>query len=71
VVRAQLHEVGIVDEAPKYLIPMTINAQATYGQMFGVANEGPYRFRVFVRLPDRATEIEFGIRASSPHAPVH
>lgn len=67
VVRAQLSETGIVDEPAKYLLPMKINDQASYGQVFGVAKEGPYRFRLWVRLPPRIDEIEFAFAAWSPH----
>ena len=67
VVRAQLSETGIVDEPPKYLPPMKVNDQASYGQVFGVAKDGPYRFRLWVRLPQRTDEIEFAVQASSPH----
>ena len=67
VVRAQLSEAGIVDEPAKYLLPMKVNDQASYGQVFGVAKEGPYRFRVWVRLPHRTDEIEFKFDAWSPH----
>lgn len=70
VVRAQLREVGIADSPPKYLTPMTIDGQSSYGQMFTVAKEGPYRFRVFVQLPGRKAEIEYAITAYSPHAAV-
>jgi hypothetical protein len=67
VVRAQLSETGIVDEPPKYLPPMKVNDQASYGQVFGVAKNGPYRFRLWVRLPQRTDEIEFAVQAWSPH----
>lgn len=67
VVRAQLSEVGIVDSAPKYLTPMAIDGQASYGQVFSTIKEGPYRFRAWVKLPDRSAEIEFAISAWSPH----
>jgi hypothetical protein len=67
VMRAQFSEVGIVDEPAKYLLPMKVNDQASYGQVFGVAKEGPYRFRLWVRLPQRTDEIEFAVRAWSPH----
>lgn len=67
VVRAQLSETGIVDEPPKYLPPMKVNDQASYGQVFGVAKDGPYRFRLWVRLPQRTDEIEFAVQAWSPH----
>ncbi|MGV8822795.1 hypothetical protein [Methylibium petroleiphilum] len=67
VVRAQLSEAGIVDEPAKYLPPMKVNDQASYGQVFGTANEGPYRFRVWVRVPQRSDEIEFAVKAWSPH----
>lgn len=67
VVRAQLSEVGIVDAAPKYLTPMPINGLASYGQLFWTAKEGPYQFRIFVRLAHRPGEIEFAVSARSPH----
>lgn len=67
VVRAQLSEVGIVDAPPKYLTPMVIDGLASYGQVFSMAKDGPYRFRAWVKLPDRSTEIEFAIAAWSPH----
>ena len=67
IVRAQLSESGIVDAPPRYLTPMSINGQMTYGQLFSTAKSGPYRFRVLVRLPSRATEIEFEVSAWSPH----
>jgi hypothetical protein len=67
VVRAQLSETGIVDEPPKYLPPMKVNDQATYGQFFGVAKDGPYRFRVWVKLAQRPDEIDFAFAAWSPH----
>lgn len=67
IVRAQLSESGIVDEAPKYLTPMKINDQMSYGQVFGVARDGPYRFKVWVRLAQRQDDIEFAFSAWSPH----
>ena len=70
VVRAQLSETGIVDAPPKYLTPMSIDGQMTYGQVFSTAKSGPYRFRLLVKLPSRATEIEFAVSAWSPHREV-
>ena len=67
VVRAQLSEIGIVDAPPKYLTPMSVDGQASYGQLFSTAKDGPYRFRVFVKLPNRGPEIEFAVSAWSPH----
>jgi hypothetical protein len=67
VVRAQLSETGIVDEPLKYLLPMKVNELASYGQVFGVVRDGPYRFRLWVRLPQRQDDIEFAFAASSPH----
>jgi hypothetical protein len=67
VVRAQLREGGVIDEPAKVLLPMKVNDQASYGQIFGAARAGPYRFRVWVRLPQRTDEIEFAIKARSPH----
>ena len=68
VVRAQLSEIGLVDAPAKYLPPTVVDGKMTYGQLFGVAKEGPYQFRVFVKLPDRSREIEYAISASSPHS---
>jgi hypothetical protein len=67
VVRAQLSEVGIVDAPPKYLTPMVIDGQTSYGQVFSTVKDGPYRFRTWVKLPDRSAEVEFAISAWSPH----
>ena len=63
VVRAQVSEAGVVDAAPKYLPPMPVNGQASYGQLFGMVQEGPYRFRVSVKLADRPDELQFDIQA--------
>lgn len=71
VVRAQLSETGFVDAPAKYVPPMTVDGQMTYGQLFSVAKEGPYQFRVFVKIPDRAREIEYSFSASSPHGKSH
>ena len=68
VVRAQLSEIGVVDGPPKYLLPMLIDGRMSFGQLFSVAKEGPYRFRLFVKLADRTREIEYPISAASPHA---
>jgi hypothetical protein len=67
VVRAQLREIGIADEPAKVLLPMKVNDQASYGQFFIMATHGPYRFRIWVRLPQRSEEIEFEGQARSPH----
>ena len=45
---------------------MSVNGQMTYAQLFSTVRNGPYRFRVFVKLPTRATEIEFAVSAWSP-----
>ncbi len=66
VVQARLHEVGIVDAAPKYLTPMTIDGQASYGQLFSTAKGGPRQFRILVKLPGRSGAIEFTLSAWSP-----
>ena len=68
-VRAQLSEIGVADEPPKYLTPMTVNDQLTYGQMFTTAKEGPYRLRIFVKLAAGRDEIAYDISAPSPHVP--
>lgn len=69
VVRAQLSEIGVVDAPPKYLLPMPIDGRMSFGQLFSVAKDGPYRFRIFVKLADRGREIEYPISAASPHVP--
>lgn len=68
VVRAQLSEIGVVDAPAKYLPPMAIDGRMSFGQLFSVVKEGPYRFRVFVKLADRAGEIEYSTSTASPHA---
>lgn len=70
VVRAQLSETGIVDVPPKYLTPMSVDGQMTYGHLFSTVRGGPYRFRVLVKLTSRAAEIEFAVSAWSPHREV-
>lgn len=69
VVRAQLSEIGVVDSPAKYLPPMLIDGRMSFGQLFSVVKEGPYRFRIFVKLADRAREVEYSISVASPHAP--
>jgi hypothetical protein len=64
VVRAQLSESGIVDGPAKYLPPMPVNGEASYGQLFGMVHDGPYRFRVTVKLPDRPVELQFDVQAT-------
>ena len=66
VVRTQVSEIGIPDAAPKYLAPMKINEQVSYGQAFGMDKEDPYRFKVRVRLAQRQEDIEFAFSAWSP-----
>jgi hypothetical protein len=66
VVQAQLHEIGIVDAPRKYLTPMIIDGQASYGQLFSTVKDGPYQFRLFVKLPKRAADVEFSVSAWSP-----
>jgi hypothetical protein len=63
VVRAQLTESGIVDGPPRYLVPMPVNGVGSYGQLFGMAREGPYRFRLWIHLHDRSQDVEFTIEA--------
>lgn len=63
VVRAQLSEPGIADTPAKYLVPMSVNGQASYGQVFGMVYGGPYRFRVDVQVPQRAQELQFDFQA--------
>ena len=65
IVRAQLSETGVVDEPPKYVPPMPVNGLGSYGQLFGMVHDGPYRFRIFVKLQDRQDEIEFNVTASA------
>ena len=65
VVRAQLSEPGVVDGPPRYVPPMSVNGVASYGQLFGMVHEGPYRFRILVQAPGRSAETGFDITASS------
>jgi hypothetical protein len=67
VVQAQLHEIGIVDAPRKYLTPMIIDGQVSYGQLFSTVKDGPYQFRILVKLPNRAADIEFAVSAWSQH----
>lgn len=69
VIRAQLTEPGIVDPPARYVPPMVVNGVASYGQLFGMAYGGPYRFRIFVKLPERRDEIEFSVVASAQLVP--
>jgi hypothetical protein len=68
IVRAQLSEPGIVDGPAKYVPLMTVYDRASYGQLFGMVENGPYRFKVMVKLPDRPKQIEYLISAA-PHGP--
>lgn len=63
VVRAQLSESGVVDGPPKYVPPMPVNGVGSYGQLFGMVGDGPYRFRILVKPNDRKDEIEFNVIA--------
>jgi|GEM_PF-734022 len=69
IVRAQLSEPGIVDGPAKYVPLMTMKNEASYGQVFGMVRDGPYRFKVKVKLPDRPQDIEYAILAT-PQGPV-
>lgn len=64
VIRAQLTEPGIVDAPPRYVPPMLVNGVGSYGQLFGMVHDGPYSFRIAVRLQDRPAEIEFTVMVS-------
>src|SRR6185369_8854114 len=64
IVRAQLSEPGIVDGPAKYVPLMTMKNEASYGQVFGMVRDGPYRFKVKVKLPDRPQDIEYAILAT-------
>lgn len=66
VVRGQLKEVGVVNAPPKYLTPMIINGQTSYGQYFQAVMSGPYHFHIQVKLANQPAEIEFTIDASLP-----
>lgn len=63
IVRAQLSEAGIAQEPAKYVPPMPVNGVGSYGQLFGMVHDGPYRFKVTVKLRDRVQEIEYDISA--------
>lgn len=69
VVRDQLSEPGIAEGPPSYLVPMPVNGQSSYGQVFGTVYGGPYRFRVSVQLPQRPRELQFDIDAQSQLVP--
>jgi hypothetical protein len=69
IIRAQLSEPGIVDGPAKYVPLMTMKDEASYGQVFGMVRDGPYRFKVKVKLPDRPHDIEYAILAV-PQGPV-
>jgi hypothetical protein len=69
IIRAQLSEPGIVDGPAKYVPLMTMKDEASYGQVFGMVRDGPYRFKVKVKLPDRPQDIEYAILAA-PQGPV-
>ena len=64
VIRAQLSESGVVAEAPKYVPPMSVNGVESYGQLFGMVHDGPYRFRISIQVPRQRRETEFVIQAS-------
>ncbi|MGX6570485.1 hypothetical protein [Cupriavidus necator] len=66
VIRAQVSEIGIVDSPPKYLTPMEINGQASYGQIFATVLSSKVRFRLFVRVPNHGADIEYVISATPP-----
>lgn len=66
IVRAQLHEPGIVDGPPKYLPLITVGSEASYGQLFGMVENAPYHFKVTVRLPEQQKDIEYQIAATPP-----
>lgn len=63
IVRAQLSETGIAQEPAKYVPPMPVNGVGSYGQLFGMVHDGPYRFKVFVKLHERTHEIEYDFTA--------
>lgn len=64
VVRAQLSEPGVVDGPPRYVPPMPVNGVGSYGQLFGMVHDGPYRFRIAVQVQGRPGETRFDITAS-------
>ena len=45
---------------------MIIDSHASYGQLFSTVKDGPYQFRLFVKLPKRAADVEFAVSAWSP-----
>jgi len=63
IVRAQLSEIGIVDSPPKYLTPMIINGEASYGQIFTTLLSGKAHFRIYVKLPGRESARECRVLA--------
>jgi hypothetical protein len=66
VVQARLSEPGIVDGAPKYLTPMPVNGQASYGQLFGMTGDRSYRFRVTVQVPQAPRPIQYSFSGLPP-----
>lgn len=68
VVRAQLREIGVVEETPKYLLPMRINDVMTYGALFRTVRDGPYGLRVLVQPPGGGQEVVFEVATSARHA---
>ncbi|WP_434032691.1 hypothetical protein [Cupriavidus sp. a3] len=68
IIRAQVSEIGIVDSPPKYLTPMAINGQASYGQIFTTVLSNKVRFRLFVRVPNHDADIEYVISATPPQS---
>lgn len=64
VVRAQVSESGIVQEPAKYVPAMAGGGAGSYGQLFGMVHEGPYRFTVWVKHPSRRDDVRFDIVAA-------
>ena len=71
IVRAQVSESGIVQEPAKYVPAMAGGGAGSYGQLFGMVHEGPYRFTVWVKRPARRDDVRFDIVAQPQLASSH
>ena len=66
-VSAQVRQSGVPAGEVKPLKPMQVDGQFAYGEVFPVVRAGPYRFRILVKLTDRAKELEFSASARLLH----
>lgn len=66
-VRVQVMQPGRPAGESKSLTPMKVGDQLSYGEVFPVVRAGPYRFRIFVKVPTQAREIELVARTTLLH----